>query len=269
MTITRDKCRHFSTSPAFRTCFVLCSAILSQSVWAKEEVEQSPRQAEAGYSLGIGAFSSESIYVGGENQNRIFPLLSAHYKRFYFQGFELGANLYRNHGINVKFGVGGDFVGDKDRGDSDELADMEELDISILARLSMEYRVSVGLWKVGLSQDISGIHDGYSLSAGYSLPYKHGNWIIKPELNASWQSEKTLDYYYGVNIDEATLNRAAYKADAGIVSKLGLQVGYGFTPRLMLLGRVQHAWYGDEISNSPIVAVNSASQVSLMLNYWF
>ncbi|AWF81420.1 hypothetical protein BTJ40_11645 [Microbulbifer sp. A4B17] len=258
-----------SLSPTLTVCAALFGAVLSGSSLANEDIKQSPRQDESSFSVGVGTFSVESIYVGGEEQNNVFPILSARYKRFYLQGFELGADLYRDNRLRVKLGVGGDFAGDRDRGDSDELSDMEELDLAILANLSMDYKSPVGLWKVGIAQDVSNTHDGYSFSAGYSLPYRHQKWIIKPDLTVSWQSAGALDYYYGVDLDEVTQDRAAYEADADIITRLGLQVGYNVSPKLMLMGGVYQTWYGDEISNSPIVETDSSSRVSLMLSYRF
>ncbi|BBM03473.1 MipA/OmpV family protein [Microbulbifer sp. GL-2] len=269
MIITREKRSRPSFSDPLAICVAFYGVILSHFAWAEEGVKQSAEQVESSFSLGIGAFSSESIYVGGKDQHRVLPLLSGHYKRFYFQGFELGADLYRNSRVRVKLGIGGDFTGDKDRGDSDNLDDMKELDIAVLANLSMNYRSPIGLWTFGLAQDISNTHGGYKVSAGYGFPYGQGSWFIKPELNVSWRSENALDYYYGVDADEATSNRVAYKVNADIATKLSLQVGYLFSPKLMLMGGINQTLYGDEIMNSPIVATDSSSRALLMLNYKF
>ncbi|WP_445364274.1 MipA/OmpV family protein [Microbulbifer sp. ANSA003] len=269
MSSLRDQNHKSSLPLTLSMCTALVGSALSSLAFADEVTQKPPRQDETALSVGIGTFSVESIYVDGEDQNNIFPLISARYKRFYFQGFELGADLYHDDKLRVKFGIGGDFAGDRDRGDSDKLSDMEELDLAILANLSMNYKSPVGLWKVGISQDISDTHDGYSLSAGYSLPYKHQKWIIKPDFTISWQSDSALDYYYGVDLNQVTQDRAAYEADADIITRLGVQVGYNISPNLILMGGVYQTWYGDEISNSPIVDTDSSRRTSLMVSYKF
>src|SRR5258708_34830646 len=73
------------------------------------------------------------------------------------------------------------------------------------------------------------------------------------------------DYYYGVRPDEATPERPAYTARAGILPELGVWGAYGLTERWSLVLGYTISRLPSSISDSPVVDAKSQWQAMLRI----
>jgi len=68
-----------------------------------------------------------------------------------------------------------------------------------------------------------------------------------------WQSQKLVDYYYGVEIDEALPNRPAYEPSDAWSFRFGLDLQYRLSARSYLTFNLAQDQLSDEVLDSPIV----------------
>lgn len=222
-------------------------------------------------AVGAGAFTYQSIYKGGETQTSVLPMLDVRWGPVFFKGGELGVHLggLEEHGIEFSLGLGGDFTGDTEYGDSDELSDLEELDTVITGRFNMRWENKLGQFQLTYATDISNNHDGDFYSLGYSKLFRSGKWSYGPSLEITHNNEEATQYYYGVRADQATVGRSMYTPDASTTYSVGFRAGYNFDKKSSVMGFVSAESYGNEIADSPIIEDDSHVKVGVMYLYRF
>ena len=209
-------------------------------------------------SAGAGVSVEQSPYVGGKDDIKVLPLLFVDMGRFYLHGPELGVHLYDDDDLSVSAGVSLDLA-DTDRGDSPQLADMDELDDVVLGVVGVSYKADWGEVEVSLGADISGTHDGYLAEFSYGYPIEVGGWQIEPEIGVEWHSAEVNRHYYGVNTGNVRPTHSLYKhrpfyqPDAGMNYELSVTATYPFAERHALWVEAGAEWLSTEASDSPIV----------------
>ncbi len=225
---------------------LICTCAMAQPV------PDSPAN-EHELQIGLAGVSSQSIYLGGSSQTRVFPAIDYQYNRFYFQAGDIGFNLIDNKNWEVDFGLGVDVAGDIDRGDSRLLRDLPDLSLPVSSFISAQYKTPIGLFKIKHNVEINNKHNGDSSSISYSAPIFKGQWLIMPQLSYERHSQEVVNYFYGVNSTSATDAIPAYQTSSVKnlqLSVLGLRK---INEKWSFVGNLQNEFYGDEISNSPIV----------------
>ncbi|MEZ5472867.1 MAG: MipA/OmpV family protein [Marinicella sp.] len=219
--------------------------------WAQPVPDSSLNKYEL--QIGLAAVSSQSIYLGGSSQTRFFPAIDYHYKRFYFQAGDLGFNLMDNNNWKVDMGFGVNLVGDIDRGDSRELSHLPDLSYPLSAFVSAQYKSPIGLFKLKHNHEINNKHDGNSSSLSYAAAIRKAGWLIMPKLTYTLHSDEVLNYFYGVDTEYATNEIPAYWSDSGDSYQLSILGLKQINSKWSILANLQNEFYGNEISNSPIV----------------
>jgi len=203
--------------------------------------------------LGLAAVTSESIYRGGSSQTRVFPAIDYRYKRFYFQAGDLGYKWVDDKNWEVDFGLGVNLVGDVDRGDSRLLRDLPDLSFPVNAFVAAQYKTKIGLFRIKHNHEINNKHDGQSTSLSYSAPIFHRNWLIMPQLSYEHHSAEVVNYFFGVNPEDATADYGAYQTGSGHSYQLSVLALYEINDRWSFVGNVQNEFFSDEISDSTLV----------------
>jgi len=203
--------------------------------------------------IGLAAVSSQSSYIAGNHQTRVFPAIDYQYKRFYFQAGDLGFKLAEKNNWALDFGVGTDLAGDTDRGDSPLLTHLPHLSLSLSAFLTVKYTSPIGLFKIKHSHEINNKHEGYSNSLSYAAPIRRGQWLIMPQLSYEQHSEEAVNYYFGVNNIDATDQIPFYQTGAVDNFKLSVLALRPINTKWSFVGSIQNEFYGDEISDSPVI----------------
>lgn len=217
-----------------------------------QPVPDSPAK-EHELQIGLAGVTSQSIYLGGESQTRVFPAINYQYKRLYFQAGDLGFNLINETNWEVDFGLGVNLIGDTDRGDSRLLQDLPELSLPLNAFLSAQYKSSIGLFKVKHNHEINNKHNGNSSSISYSAPIFKGKWLFLPQVSYDYYSAEMVNYFFGVNPTDASAEILAYQTGSTTAVSLSVLALYQINDKWSLVGNLQNEFVGDEISDSPIV----------------
>lgn len=235
-----------------KQAITIMTGLLMTGATLAQPVPDSPAD-EHELQIGLAGVTSTSVYLGGSSQSRVFPAIDYQYKRFYFQAGDLGFNLVDNNDWEVDLGLGVNLAGDVDRGDSRLLASLPELSFPVNAFVSAQYKTGIGLFKIKYHHEINNKHDGHSTSLSYSAPIRQGAWLIMPQLSFEMHSQEVVNYFYGIGPGDVTTTLPAYQADSvnnWQLSVLGLRP---INDRWSFIGNVQNEFYGDEISNSPMV----------------
>ncbi len=227
--------------------------------------------AEDDFSFAIMpvAYSAQSIYDGGKDNNGFFPLPELRWKNMFIANGQIGATVLKYKNLSLDVGVGGDYMGDTDRGDSKKLKDMKDLDTVITANIDLSYESKLGNANLGYAQDISNKHKGYSLTAGYSYNMKFGRFFVEPSVSVTYASDDVADYYYGVSNEDVTVDRALYKIDSTVNYEASLMAGYVINENSMIMAFASITKYDKDIKNSPIVSDDKAMAYGLGYRYQF
>ncbi len=229
-----------------------CLLLFTSTASLAQPVPDSPPK-EHELQIGLAAVNSQSIYLGGSSQSRIFPAIDYQYKRFYVQAGDIGFNLIDEKNWEVDFGLGVNLVGDTDRGDSRLLRDLPDLSFPVNTFVSAQYKSKVGLFKIKHNHEINNKHNGSSSSFSYSAPIFYKRWLIMPQLSYEHHTEEVVNYFFGVRPIDATVTTPAYQTGSAHSYQLGVFGLFGINDKWSFVGNIQNEFYSDEISNSPIV----------------
>jgi outer membrane protein len=119
--------------------------------------------------------------------------------------------------------------------------------------------------------DVSSAHDGSQARAEGFYVHRSGNWAFRPSIGVVYTSDDYVDYYYGVEQNEAIPTvRAAYEGDSELSYRASLIAMWnpGGSNWQVLMGGLFDA-YGDEIDDSPIVDDSTMFTGIVALGYRF
>lgn len=203
-------------------------------------------------SLGIGIVGGQSIYQGIDHESEVIPLFGVSYGNFYLEGLEAGFVMTEAEDFNLSVAIAGDTL-DGERTDSSLLKDMGDVDSGVNLKLSGELFTNFGLLGASVAQDMSNEHEGIELSLSWAVPLEFDKAMLMPSVYATWMSDDLVNHYYGVATNQVKAGRPLYDADSGWRYGIELMAEYPLSQQWALQGGVSAEWYGDEITNSPIV----------------
>lgn len=210
-----------------------------------------PLQA-AEFSAGPGILLTDPIQRGADDDPRLIPLITVEGERFYFRGIEAGYRLVdqQRHGTAVYLRPRFDGF---DADDDPFLRGMDDRDDSL--DLGIRTTVSLGGWELGgrLATDALDRHDGQEAVLTLGYPWSAGRWRLTPYLGVEWQSADLVDYYYGVENDEARAGRPAYAAGGTVNGRYGLRAFGRLSARWSAMVILAGTRPGSEITDSPLV----------------
>ena len=212
--------------------------------------------------IGLAVTYEQSIFAGGDAKVSAIPVFLSD------DGFNIEGpkwSFIKNPNSQYYIGAGLDDF-DEDRGDSDQLNDMGDLDLAINLRLGASWKLSGGSLNLDVGQDVAA-HKGTQAKLRYTLNPQFDNFTLKPYVEAQWLSAKITDYYVGVNANEVIAGRAAYEADSDFAFKLGVDMTVPISDKLTAVGGVGITQYGDEIKDSPIVEDSTVFGAHLGMTY--
>ncbi|MEM7739497.1 MAG: MipA/OmpV family protein [Pseudomonadota bacterium] len=157
-----------------------------------------------------------------------------------------------------------------DASDSDFLTGMDDRDGTFELGGRLVHRI--GRLRIQLQgmTDVSGTHDGFEAEARATFEVSNGRMIsLRPLGGIRFQSSNFVDYYYGVENDEATLARPFFEGEKTAVPFVGANMRMRLTRRVQLNGSFTMNLLPDDITESPIVDKDSRIGAFMGISYMF
>lgn len=216
-----------------------------------------PRGAEQPMVLGAAAVYRDKTYAGYDDDEKwqFAPLVLWEGERFFFRGTTFGWKAWGND--SWELAVIGQGRGDGyDSDDADILEGMDDRDMTLDGGAYLAWKHQGWDVKATWVHDVAGKHEGFEARGelGYTHVSESGHWVIRPSAGLVYQSDDLVDYYYGVENDEAIADiREAYSPDSELIYRFQTSVAWnpgGSNWQLIFGGRFD--LQGDEFDNSPI-----------------
>ncbi len=206
------------------------------------------------WSTGLGVISSPRPYVGADNQISVIPLLDLEYKRFYFRGILAGFQLIESERFSLDIIGRGQFAG-YEEDDSSFLAGMEERRETIEVGLSAAWEFGALELEATVAADALGRSEGAqaSLELTWNKEFGRGKGGLFPGVGVIWQDADFIDYYAGVEPEEARPGRPAFESSSALNLGAGLLGFFKVTDRTRFVGLARVERLSSEYEESPII----------------
>lgn len=225
--------------------------------------------AAAEVSLGLGGGWQTSPYKGHDDTVLPIPLINIEGETFYLHGPDAGAYICK--GENQAFAVGVSYGGQEfDSGDTDDarLKRLDDRDATLSAYMQYTVNSDYGNASLRILRDVLGKSDAFSAEASYKYPLYAGPITLIPGVGAVWDSEKQLEYYYGVSGHEARRSGLSeYNPNAAVSPFISLEANWQFTEKLSLMAAEKVLFLNDEIKDSPMVGDGQVFSTFVGLRY--
>ncbi|GHF24551.1 outer membrane protein [Kordiimonas sediminis] len=259
-----------AVSAALCLCLVSAPTVFAEDdkppVW--EDNAQQPRSGPPeGLYWGAATFISSEPYKGYSSRIIPVPVLAYRKNNLEIFGPFVRYKLYNDQATTVAITASPRFAGYKES-DSPIFKGMDTRSTSIDIGASLDTKFQNITVRSAFLADILGKSNGYELRAGISYPVRKGPFSLEPFIDLQYLDKKYVDYYYGVQMKEATSERAYYKGSSTLNTEAGFMVNL---PAFggMVRTRLTHTWLGAEIKNSPLVDSNSVISANVIFTRAF
>lgn len=212
-----------------------------------------PALAETQISTGLVGF--DSPYKGNKEDMGLFLEVYHKGERTTLDDRGLTYRITPDHWENLEIGATLSSAGmGYDANDATSTEGMKDRDASLDAGVSIEYRQGENVYRTTLVHDITNTHEGTLLDAQW-----HRNFAASDKLSVSpfaglvYTSQDYNQYYFGVEANEQTQQRAAYQADASVSAYLGYKAHYELSEQWGVVHSLTYAKLGSEIRQSSVV----------------
>lgn len=110
-------------------------------------------------------------------------------------------------------------------------------------------------------------HTGWLIDTYYLHTFRHRNWDINAGLGATYLSEETNSYFYGVNEHESRPFRPIYSPNSGAIYTLELSAQRPISPSWIFNIGINVNHYSNSIFDSPLVARDTVVRFKVSVGY--
>lgn len=226
------------------------------------------------WSVGVGAAYSPKVYKGTPSNKTVIPIVGYEGEHFFFRGFSAG---YRINPRRAKHNVTIKAIYDPRTfkpGDS-TIVDMRLLDErkdTVLAGISYQYLMPIGMFEAALGGDVLGVHNGIYGELVWRLPLRFGRGGITPAVGYSYNDDKLNQHLYGVSQQESDRtggNINEFDINGSGQYFVGLSGYFSLTKNIMVRGGVRYTNLEDDIEKSPILDSSVSTTANIGISYSF
>lgn len=226
------------------TLMLICSSMLFISPQAK--AQQQPQ----GYLYGVGLGINQKLYRDYKRRAIPLPLIGYRGEKLSVYGPFVSYQLLKHENLTLNAKLAPRFAGFDDS-DSDIFIGMAKRKNSLDGGFGLQWRQQNWLLETDTMLDLLGNSKGQETKVNLSYSWRFGSVLFEPKTGISYSDSKLVDYYYGVRANEATSNRAAYRAGSAFNYHVGFSISNPLFGGMTRLG-VEHHWYDGSISDSPL-----------------
>lgn len=110
---------------------------------------------------------------------------------------------------------------------------------------------------------------GWLIETFYSHLVPYRNWDIYFGGGVTYYSSNTIDYYYGVDNDEVSDARMAYRANSGFRAQLEVFMQYPLSRNWSFNAAITQKYYSNSFLDSPIIDEKNTTDVMMGVLYVF
>lgn len=249
--------------------FIVSLILFSCQVTAEDDRGELRERIEPkGYLYGFGLGINQELYKGYDRRVIPLPIIGYRGDKLRVLGPFISYDLTEVNDVKISLQASPRFQG-FDESDSYIFEGMEERKFSMDAGVGLNYEKNN--WKIGVSSMFDALNksNGYVVTTSLGKVFNKGPIFIEPSIAVKYHDSNHVDYYYGVKESEINEIRTAYKGTSAVNTTLGLSIGtpifFGGYTALSL----DHTWYDNSISESPLVDTNTNYSLRLFYSRFF
>lgn len=230
-----------------------------------------PKATDARLDVGINAGYVSNGYKA-DNTVSVLPYGFFDNNRFYIEGGEAGAYIYKDDSHQARIGLSYDGRS-FDPKEADELA-LKQLDkrkAQVVAQANYMAITPIGGIRAKVAKNIfGGDNDGTAFTLSHVSRFEYGKTTFYPSFGATWHDKKYNRYYYGISAEESQKSGLTqYSPNDSISPFVSLTVMYDLSQKWGIMGNQRIEWLGDSQKNSPMSDNDIQSTTRIGLHYKF
>jgi outer membrane protein len=220
------------------------------------------------WGLGTAGVSIDRAYVDYERDNKIVPVLFFNNRWISLNGGTIDFKFNRSQDFSVRLRARYSLDG-YDPDDSPFLDGMHDRDDSAWLGGALVWKPKFADVSLEVLADAMGNSSGTRARLGIEHRFAVGRFGLTPRIEAEWLDDRFVDYYYGVQADEALVQRPAYAGRASVNVEAGIRVDTTWRRRHTLFIDAGFQSLGTGIKDSPLVDRDTQSRLSIGYLYTF
>ena len=232
---------------------VLSLPLVSRAQIANSEAMVDLVAKPGGAGLGALISSERSPYRGDGQRRDTLPVYLYEGDRFFLRSDRLGLKFAHSEHQALEMYLQRRVEGLSPEGMPAHLQGLKTRSGGMDLGLTLRLRAGNRQTYASVTQNLGHDSRGQELNLGAHADWTAGRWTLRPAATLSWRSSRTNNFYFGVQADEATLLRPAYRAGAGVDVSGGWFGSYQLSEGWRLVGGVGATRYSSSVRASPIV----------------
>ncbi len=226
----------------------------------------------AGFGIRAGGSPYEGIEnissIWNENNTDLVPLYLYEGKYLYSHGTSAGLHMIdREH---FSFDLVARYRFDRLETDSSNLYfGMEDREQTVDGGLAFAINGNWGEVSASAVSDMLDTHNGEEYDLTYRYTWATQKWKFSPFISYVYQDEDLVNYYYGVEDDEAAPGRPAYTPGDAHFLRAGLNTSYHWSKRMRIFANFAVEGLDDPVRDSPLVDEEQLTSAFLGFAYFF
>ncbi|MDO8453195.1 MAG: MipA/OmpV family protein [Sulfurimonas sp.] len=223
-------------------------------------------------TLGAGAYMQTQPYKDVGTITTPSPVIFFDNSTFYVKWTRVGAYFLGNKQEDYGWGfslTAEPRVNQYRATDSLYLTGMSDRESSVEGGVAFSANVYDAYIEVMALTDVLARHDTWIVKSELGYQFEHNNLTFYPSLLLTLNSSSFMNYYYGVNPNEATASRAAYNTENSLQYGVQTYIKYPLVDSLSIFMNIKAEKLSVQATNSPIVEDDSIYSGLVSLIYTF
>lgn len=209
---------------------------------------------DGAFGIGLTSSIAQRPFVGVDDQTAVLPYFSYRYKHFYIEGLDAGFKLINDAEYSLDVLATPRFYEVKSSfADNSELDGINSTKESYFGGFSIQIKADHATYTFQLLHDLIE-SDGNELVMQVAKQLQIAdNFSLTPSAGLTYQDNKLVDHYYGVQANESIAGRPQYEGKGSTNFNVTLNANWRISKNIDLLGQVKYEVPDNGITDSPIV----------------